>query len=233
MKKHNHSKRPVKTRAQRAKATPERKVDWRKQLFSDRQSGPSQRIQLRAEQITRLWGILLDLDPGLFRRDVVPAGLRDDPGRFYKQVVRPWLRRHAVLHDAEVRLSGQGLHVVLRFAEAVECTGDAERRRWAGIVKAVQAVLPTDPDAPGLTATTRARGSINSKNDAVVRQLYAGRPDVSRGCASMNLPGEWCAPRILHAQDRSRFPAGEMQLGWPIPAFEDTDGKRRECGPTP
>ena len=52
---------------------------------------------------------------------------------------------------------------------------DGERRRWAGVVRAVQAVLPTDPDAPGITALTRPVGSFNGKNGEEVRLLQAGR----------------------------------------------------------
>jgi hypothetical protein len=43
-------------------------------------------------------------------------------------------------------------------------------------VRALQAVLPTDPDAPGITATTRALGSINSKNGMKVTRLHRGKP---------------------------------------------------------
>ena len=41
-------------------------------------------------------------------------------------------------------------------------------------MKIVQAVLPTDPMAPGVTATTRALGSVNSKNGQEVRRLKEG-----------------------------------------------------------
>jgi hypothetical protein len=36
--------------------------------------------------------------------------------------------------------------------------------------------LPVDPNAPGITALTRAVGSINSKNGAVVEVLEPGEP---------------------------------------------------------
>jgi hypothetical protein len=36
-------------------------------------------------------------------------------------------------------------------------------------------VLPTDPNAPGITGLTRAVGSTNSKNGAVVEVLRAGK----------------------------------------------------------
>ena len=40
----------------------------------------------------------------------------------------------------------------------------------------VQASLPIDPDAPGITATTRAIGSVNEKNGAEVTVLAEGEP---------------------------------------------------------
>ena len=40
----------------------------------------------------------------------------------------------------------------------------------------VCATLPVDPDQPGITATTRAIGSINSKNGAQATLLAPGEP---------------------------------------------------------
>lgn len=152
------------------------KKDLRKQLCNDRKVGPIAKVQLPTEMIARLWGILFDIDPDLFRKKTIPADVRADPRRFYHEIVRLWLARHPALQDAEVRLSGRGLHIIIWFTEPVEFSSEADRQRWAGIVRAVQAVLPTDPDCPGITATTRALGSINSKNNAVVEQLAAGKP---------------------------------------------------------
>jgi len=86
------------------------------------------------------------------------------------------LQRHPVLAKAEVRNSGRGLHVILRFGDPVEFNTDGERDRWSGIVQVVQGALPIDPDAPGITATTRAVGSINGKNMATVAVLAKGEP---------------------------------------------------------
>ena len=52
----------------------------------------------------------------------------------------------------------------------------ADQRRWAILVRAVQASLPSDPNAPGITGLTRPIGSINSKNGAVVKVLRPGTP---------------------------------------------------------
>src|SRR5262249_639097 len=151
-------------------------LDRRKQLFNDRKCGPIERIQIPTEMITRLWGVLYDLDPDTFRSKVVPAAARNDPRKFYKKVVRPWLRRDSILNGGEVTLSGRGLHAISWFDKPVEFESDGQRRRWAGIVRALQAILPSDPDAPGITATTRAIGSINSKNQVKVTRLHRGRP---------------------------------------------------------
>ena len=71
-------------------------------------------------------------------------------------------------------MTGTGLHGILWFADPVEFTTDGDRERWTGIVQVVQAALPIDPDQPGITATTRALGSTNSKNGAKVIRLAKG-----------------------------------------------------------
>jgi hypothetical protein len=153
-----------------------RSVDLRRQLFNDRMIGPVEAVQLPAAMITQLWGILLDIDLQLFRQCAIPDGARNNPRVFYQEVARPWLQRDPALRDAEVVLSGQGLHIIIWLAAPVVFDDDGERQRWAGIVKAIQAVLPADPDAPGITALTRARGSINSKNGVIVERLSEGKP---------------------------------------------------------
>jgi len=44
------------------------------------------------------------------------------------------------------------------------------------IIQVVQAALPVDPQAPGITATTRVIGSTNGKNGARVVRLRRGQP---------------------------------------------------------
>ena len=68
------------------------------------------------------------------------------------------------------------MHVLIWLAEPLVFATDGQRRRWAGIVQAVQAVLPVDPDQPGITALTRPVGSINGKNGATVTRLKEGKP---------------------------------------------------------
>ena len=72
--------------------------------------------------------------------------------------------------------SGRGLHVILRFAEPVEFRTAGERERWGGMYKALQAILPSDPNAPGITAVTRALGSINLKTGRAVTCIDPGKP---------------------------------------------------------
>ena len=151
-------------------------IDLREQLFNTQAIGPIQQVQLPAEAITSLHGILFDIDPGSFREEVAPPDVRSSPVQFYERVVRPWLDRHPALADAEVRVSGRGLHVIPGLDAPVAFTTDGDRRRWAGVVRAIQAALPTDPHAPGITAVTRPVGSINGKTKTPVHRQVAGKP---------------------------------------------------------
>lgn len=151
------------------------RVDLRESLANDRLTGPVSAVQLPAERITRLHGILFDLDPKLlisdnpfFRPDCDPKEFSDN--------IRPVLDRHPLARHAEVRVSGTGLHLILCLDPAVELTSAGDQARWSAIVKVVQRTLPVDPDAPGITALTRPLGSVNSKNGAVVDILKPGEP---------------------------------------------------------
>ena len=150
-------------------------VDCREQLWNAGLTGPAGSIQVPAERITRLSGILLDLDPGKLVADNPWFPPADDPLRFLANI-RPVLRRHPLARHAEVRLSGTGLHGILRLDPPVELTSAAEQKWWASLVRAVQCSMPVDPNAPGITALTRAVGSVNSKTGAVVAVLEPGEP---------------------------------------------------------
>ena len=117
---------------------------------------------------------MFDIDPDLFLQGGLIAAIPQDAAEFYREIVKPMLDRHPVLKKAEVRMTGRGLHVILRFAKPVEFTKPGEQEEWAGIVEVVQTALPIDPGQPGITATTRAVGSVNSKNGATVELLEKG-----------------------------------------------------------
>ena len=151
-----HSREPAKL--------PDASVDYREQLCNGGEIGPITHVQLAEAEITSLQGIMLDLDSKLFRREIVPDTLGKNPKKFYEQIVSKWLSRHPVLSRAEVRNSGNGLHVILRLDQPLEFSTEGERERWSAIVRVLQKLLPTDPNAPGITALTRSIGSINGKN---------------------------------------------------------------------
>lgn len=155
--------------------TPASPPDLREALYNDGPVGPAASIQAPAERITRLLGFMWDLDPKL----LVPGNPlfppADDPRQFYRNI-RPVLGRHPIARHAQIRISGTGLHAVVPLGPPVELESAADQRRWAVLVRAVQCSLTSDPNAPGITALTRAVGSVNSKNGAVVEVLHEGEP---------------------------------------------------------
>ncbi len=149
--------------------------DLREALFNHGSTGPARMIQLPLENITSLSGIVIDLDPGLLHPDNPLFPPAAEPADFHKKI-RPVLDRHPLAMHAEVRASGTGLHLIVRLGPPVELTSNGEQKYWDAIVKAVQRSLPADLNAPGITALTRAIGSLNSKNGRPVERLAAGRP---------------------------------------------------------
>jgi hypothetical protein len=150
-------------------------LDAREQLCNDRRTGSIYDVQLPTERVTRLHGIMIDLDPGLLLPSNPYFPPADDPRAFY-QAISPVLSRHPLARQAEVRASGRGLHVLIWMDPPVELASAADQQHWDHIVRAVQATLPGDPNAPGITALTRPVGSVNGKNRAVVEVLKAGQP---------------------------------------------------------
>jgi hypothetical protein len=148
--------------------------DARQAIFNEGAIGPIEHIQVSTERIVRLNGILFDIDPTNLSESPLLPGLSLDCKEFYDQCLRRWLSNHPVLEHLEVRASGTGLHAILWLDPPVDFGDEAERTRWCSIVKVVQAVLPTDPMAPGITATTRVLGSVNTKNGQEVRRLKEG-----------------------------------------------------------
>jgi hypothetical protein len=73
-------------------------------------------------------------------------------------------------------MTGGGLHTILWTDKPIEFLEPGDRERWVAKVQVIQAALPIDPMQPGITATTRAIGSINGKNGKKVRRLKAPEP---------------------------------------------------------
>jgi hypothetical protein len=150
-------------------------TDVREQLANERLTGPIHEVQLPLERITTLHGIMIDLDPHLYKPENPYFKPDDDPEIFLHNITTV-LERHPLARSAEVRATGSGLHLLIWFARAVQMKSAAEQQKWANIVAIVQRTLPGDPNAPGITAVTRPVDSINSKNDRSVRTLRAGQP---------------------------------------------------------
>lgn len=120
---------------------------------------------------------MVDLDPKFIR-----TALLTGPGTPAEQLFRlvaAWLERHPLGRAAEVRFTGTGLHVLFRLDPPVEFESTDQRDHWDAVVKAVQASLPSDPNAPGITILTRPVGSINGKTGLTVTRLRDGGVDPS------------------------------------------------------
>jgi hypothetical protein len=148
-------------------------LDIREQLYNDRKTGTLAEVQLPLERITTLHGILFDLDPGLYRRGNMLFPPADDPKEFH-DLIRPVLDRHPLARAAEVRASGTGLHIIVWLDPPAELRSAGEQQYWDAAVRAVQCTLPVDPNSPGVTALTRAAGSVNTKNGRGVEVLRRG-----------------------------------------------------------
>src|SRR5262249_39808195 len=138
-------------------------VDWRESLANARATGPITEVSIPQERITGLHGILLDVDPRLLKPGNPFCRPAHDPRRFLPPT-QPVPDRHPLAHLAEVRASGTGLHIIMWLEPAVELYSELDQARWDAAVKVIQSTLPTDPNAPGITALTRPLQSINSKN---------------------------------------------------------------------
>ena len=150
------------------------KEDVREQLYNERKTGTFAQVQLPLERVTTLHAFVLDVDPGLCRPGNAIFPPADDPEAFFKKI-KPVLDRHPLVRSAEVRLTGTGLHLIIRLDPPVELASAADQARWDAVVRVVQATLLVDPNAPGITAVTRPVGSVNAKNGVAVRVLRPGK----------------------------------------------------------
>src|SRR5262245_12835316 len=92
-------------------------TDLREALFNARPVGLASHIQVPREGVTRLWGLVIDLDANILKANpwFPPA---DTAETFYAAIL-PVLERHPVLQHAEIRDTGRWLHAILRFTEPV------------------------------------------------------------------------------------------------------------------
>ena len=100
-------------------STSTEREDIREQLVNEGRTGHFGQIQVATERIVKLRGILFDIDPGLLRPGFLLGQISLDSVELYEQTVRLWLQRHPALRGCEVRVSGTGLHVILRVDEPV------------------------------------------------------------------------------------------------------------------
>ncbi|HUE74864.1 MAG TPA: hypothetical protein VMP01_28615 [Pirellulaceae bacterium] len=150
--------------------------DVRQQLYNDRECGPLVKIQLSRDRIHTLHGMMFDVDPKLLRSASILGKVPRDPHKFFRRILKPLLDRHPLLRRARVVCSGTGVHVLLMFDQPLELHSDADRDRAEAVIEMLLPLLPIDPDQPGIPATTRQIGSINSKNGAKVKVLRQGKP---------------------------------------------------------
>lgn len=157
-----------------AAQTDDGNIDIREQLFNEGRCGTIEQISTATCLVTELHGILLDLDFCLLKA----GSFIPDPSlpaeQIYRDVVSKWLDRHPVLQGAEVRATGNGLHIIIRPDEPIEFLSDEDRARWDVITRILRSALPTDPEHRGIAGKTRKLGSINGKNGEVVTLLKAG-----------------------------------------------------------
>lgn len=149
--------------------------DVRERLYNDPLTGPAQEIQLARVAITRLHGFVVDLDPDRLVEDNQIFPPDTNPGAFFEKV-RPVLDRHPLLRHAEIRNTGRGLHALVLLDPPVELHSEQEQSHWDAVIRTVQATVPADFNAPGITAVTRPVGAINTKNGATVKLLKKGEP---------------------------------------------------------
>lgn len=150
--------------------------DQREALFNAGRIGTAKEIAVTVAEVTRLNGILLELDIECLRVGPVLKKACRDGHELFAEVGRTWFGNHPLFSKAEVRFSGRGLHGILWLASPIVFDSPRKRELWQQVIRAVQRALPTDPAAPDLLGMTRPIGSINSKTGRHVERLRAGEP---------------------------------------------------------
>jgi hypothetical protein len=151
--------------------TDESNVDIREQLFNDCECGIIEQVSTATYMVKRIHGILLDLDICRLKAGSIIPDPSLPAEQLYEEVISKWLDHHAALRNAEVRATGNGLHIIVRPDKPIEFRSEEDRSRWEAITRIIRRVLPTDPEHRGINGLTRKVGSINGKNGATVKLL--------------------------------------------------------------
>ena len=211
--------------------TEQASIDHFELLTNDRKTGPIKQIQLPKDLVTTVHGIMFDIDPKNFDPLKYPA-VSQNADAFYQQVVSKWLGNSEVLKNAEVRMSGSGLHILLWVVDPIELSSESDQEKWDCVIKTVQACLPIDPGQPSITCCTRAIGSTNSKNGASVVQLAAGtsitQEDINGLYEAMKTTPFSTVCKILHGSDKVSTCPVCQQEGTSLSAFGHI-GKCYKC----
>jgi endogenous inhibitor of DNA gyrase (YacG/DUF329 family) len=146
-------------------------TDQREALFNNRPVGLAAHIQVPRESVTRLWGLVVDLDANILKPN--PWFPPADTAEAFYTAIAPVLERHPVLRHAEIRDTGRWLHAIVRFNEPVELKSAKDQKYWTDIHKVLMGSVPSDSAAPALIALTRPISSVNGKTQRPVRMLKA------------------------------------------------------------
>lgn len=149
-------------------------VDQREQTFNQGHCGKVEMISTAIDNVGQINAIMFDIDLKLFNPNGVFSSAGMSATDFYERHVAFWLDNHPLLRKAEVRFTGNGFHVLLKLDKPIVLNTPNLQKRWRGFVQAVQMILPTDPQQPGINALTRPVGSVNSKNNEIVTCLRPG-----------------------------------------------------------
>jgi hypothetical protein len=153
---------------------PQPAADQREALVNDRAIGPAWHIAVPREMVTRIHGLVIDLDANVLKDNPwFPPG---ETAESFWAGITPVLTRHRILRHAEIRFTGRWLHAITWISPPVEVHTAAEQARWTGIHQVLKASVPSDPAAPALNGMTRPVGSTNSKTGNEVRTLKVGNP---------------------------------------------------------
>lgn len=211
------------------------RIDWREQTFNDGLAGPVERVSTPRDLITRLRAVVIDVDTKYLNPALYAPGNGTDAFRLYDRTVGTWLDRHPLWSNAEVRHTGSGLHVLIHVDRGVAFDSTADRDRWAAVVRAMQNTLPSDPNAPGLTALTRPIGSVNSKTGRAVEQLRPGTPvapeSVLQFVETLRRRPFATVAGILHGTDRVAPCPVCRADGSTLAAFDRVGQCYAKCGP--